>query len=188
MKTKSHNGEIKIPLSKLKMTLLLLGAVLFVALGLWLIFGSFESYSGSYSRYSYVKEPIFRIPVGLLSVVFFGLCAILIFLKLLDGKEGLIINEKGIFDNSGYFSIGLIIWSDIISIENIKQKDNNFILVRVKNPKTYINKARGFMHLKAMRANYKWYNSPIMISANSLQINNKELYTLLMNKMEEFKN
>lgn len=187
MKTEIYKEEVRIPLSKIKMILLFLGAVLFVALGLLLIFGSFEFHSGSYSRYSYVRQPFFRIPVGFLCVVFFGFGATLFFLKLFDGKEGLIINEKGIFDNSGYFSIGLIIWNDIVSIENIKQKNNNFILISVKNPEEYMKKAEGFIHLKGMRSNYRWYNSPIIISANFLQIKNKELYNLLMNKIEEFK-
>lgn len=187
MERKIQDGDIIIPLSKIKMVLLFLGALLFVVLGFWLIFGSFESHSGSYSRYSYVKEPAIRIPVGVLSIVFFGLIGIFVFIKLFDSKPGLIINEKGIIDNSSGISVGLVLWSEIeeiLIVENSKQK---FIMLVLNNPQNYLSKIKNRFKRKATELNYKMYGAPISISANTLQIKFKDLHSLLTKKIEEFK-
>jgi len=179
------NKEIHIKLSKIKMTLLFFGSIMIVALGLWLVFGSFESHSGSNSRYSFVKEPVFRFPAGLLCVVFCGIIAVIIFIKLFDRNPGLIINEKGIIDNSSGLSAGLVLWSEIQKIEIVTINNQKLIMFTLNNPYDYLNKVTNRMKRKAMEINYKWYGAPISISANSLQINFKDLYDLLSKKMEE---
>lgn len=123
-------------------------------LGLWLVFGSFESHSGPYSRYSYVKEPIFRFPAGLFCVFFCGIISVLIFIKLFDSKPGLIINEKGIIDNSSGLSAGLVLWFDIENLIVVKVNNQKFIMVILRNPQYYLNKITNRMKRKGMEINY----------------------------------
>lgn len=182
----SESQQLEIPLSRIKMTLLFLGALVFVILGLWLIFGFHESSLHSYSRYSYVKNPVFRFSIGI-CVIFFGLCAVNIFIKLLDKKPGLIINEKGIVDNSNFVGLDFIPWKDIKDIKKIKVNNGNFILVLLKNPSHYINSTTHWLKRKSLRTNFKYHNTPICMSANSLPINFDELYQLLVNNMKKFK-
>jgi hypothetical protein len=125
--------------------------------------------------------------VGLASVLFFGLVAITIFRKLSDKKPGLIINRQGIIDNSSGVSAGLILWTDIEDIKVSQAMNQKFLMFIVKNPQAYLNKVTNPLKRKGMEMNYRTYGSPISISANSLQINFDNLYSLLTEKLKVYK-
>jgi hypothetical protein len=183
----NKSGQIEIPLSKLKMILLFIGAFLLVALGLYLIiFVEPESINYS-SRHSWIMRPVPRFIAGLVCIIFFGFIGVTIFIKLFDRKPGIVINEKGIYDNSSGLSAGMISWSDIITINTVTVNKQKFLLIVVKNPKAYLKKTDNFLKYRAKKMNYKYYGTPICISANSLQIKFDELYKLLVEKMKEFK-
>jgi hypothetical protein len=57
----------------------------------------------------------------------------------------------------------------------------------VKNPQDYIDRETAPFKKKILAMNYKTYGSPISISANSLQTNFDKLYSLLTEKMKEYK-
>lgn len=176
--------QIEIPLSKVKMTLLFIGALGFVAIGLWFMISPPESHS---NRRILLSNPIFLFFIGAISVLFFGVCALFICKKLFDKKPGLIINEKGITDNSSALSLGLVLWVDIEGIKTVSANNQKFIILTLNNPQDYLGKVRNSLKAKSLKVNYKWYGSPICISANSLQINHQELHKLLLDKMAEFK-
>src|SRR5690606_33169976 len=106
------NENIEIPLSKNKIILLSLGALIFVILGFWLAIDP-ENFKVSVFRY---RSPELIRVVGFISIVFFGVCSFFIFKKVFDKKFGLIIDKNGITDNSNATSIGLVKWTDIIGI------------------------------------------------------------------------
>ncbi|MDR0467747.1 MAG: hypothetical protein LBG67_02725 [Campylobacteraceae bacterium] len=171
--------QIEIQLSKKKMFLTFLGAMVFVGLGLFMLIN--PSMSTKYNS-------TFVAIVGLFSVLFFGLAAIIIFRKLLDKKAGLIINQQGIIDNSSGVVAGLILWEDIEEVMVLNVSGQKFLMFIVKNPQEYIDKATSLFQRKMMKLNYRMYGSPISISANALQMNFDNLHKLLVEKMKECHN
>ncbi|MDB5121223.1 MAG: hypothetical protein JWN56_2441 [Sphingobacteriales bacterium] len=169
--------QIEIPLSKIKLTLMLFGSIAFVAGGIWMI-ASPNGFTTSYRTYN----PIWVFVVGLASVIFFGLCLIYIAKKLADGAPGLIINDQGINDNSSGVSAGLILWSDIKEIRMTEVVNQKFLMLIVFNPDQYISRQSSFIKRKAMEINYKSYGSPISISANGLKTSFDELFLLLQSE------
>jgi hypothetical protein len=179
--------QIEIPLSKVKMTMLLIGAITFFVIGLIFIICTPSEFGNTSGRYAYVKNPIFHVVVGSVLVLFFGFCAVFIFRKLFDTKPGLIINQKGFIDNSSGLSAELVLWSDIKEIKIITINNQKLIMFILNNPQDYLNKVTNKLKKKGMEINYKWYGAPISISANSLQTNYKELYRILLEKMQQYK-
>lgn len=179
------NEQIEIPLSKVKITLLFFGALAFVALGLGFMISPPEINHSN--RRAAFLNPVFLFFIGAISVLFFGFCAVFTFRKLLDKNPGIIINQKGFIDNSSGLSVGLVLWLDIQKIEIFTVNNQKFLMFILKNPQDYLNKATNKLKKKSMEINYKWYGSPICISANSLKTNTKDLHRLLTEKMKEYK-
>ncbi|PZP48296.1 MAG: hypothetical protein DI598_10150 [Pseudopedobacter saltans] len=172
---------IEIPLSKKKMTLSFLGALAFVVIGLWFIV------KPPYISNPLLGNPIVLFIIGLASVIFFGIIAIINIRKFFDKRAGLIIDKDGIWDNSSGVSAGLVAWSDIRQIKVTQIMSQRFIILIVDNPQTYIERVKNPLKRKTMDFNYKSYGSPISISANSLNTNFDKLYNLLMEKKRESK-
>ena len=175
------DNEIKIPLSKNKILLLFLGSLIFVVLGIWFL-NDPEKFAHSVYR---PRSAEFIKIIGIVSVAFFGICGIFAFKKLFDKKDGLIINENGITDNSSGTSIGLIKWTDIIGIGITQVYSQKFIMIEVSNPEYYIELNKNRIGKMAMKANYNKYGSPISISANSLKTDFAELKVLIENQYEK---
>ena len=174
-------GQIEIPLSKKKMILTLIGAIVFVGLGLWFLI------SPPKTNHWLFGNPTFIFIAGLASVLFFGLIAIVIAKKIPDNKAGLIINDEGIFDNSSGVSAGLVLWSDIKEIKVAQVMSQKFLMFIVNNPQDYIDRQTNALKKKGMQMNLKSYGSPISISANALTTNFDKLYELLQQKFKEKK-
>ena len=155
--------ETVIELSKSKLVLLTIGAIGFVlaALLLW----------------ETAKL------VAVLSIGFFGMCGIYGLIKLFDTKPGLIIGERGIFDNSSAIGGGLINWEDIEGFEIEQVNRAQFLLVFVNNPDIYLDRVNFFKRLW-MNMNKKIYGTPLCISATSLKCNFDELITILRNRLK----
>ncbi len=173
--------QIEIPISKNKLTLLLIVSLLFVAAGLWFVIKP-PTISNPV-----IGNPILILTVGVASILFFGLCAVFIAKKLPDKTPGLIINNQGVTDNSSAVAVGLIPWDDIKEITITNVANQKFLMLIVKNPDDYINRQTGFIKKKAMQMNYNSYGSPISISANGLKCNFDELFKTLQDKFNDVK-
>lgn len=178
MKTTEH---IEIPLSKGKLTKMLIGSIAFVALGLWFVI------SPPTIKNRIFINPILILVVGIASILFFGLCAVMIFRKLQDNKAGLIIDKVGITDNASGISAGSIPWNDIKEIKTLRVMNQKFLMILVYNPTDYIGRQTNVIKRKGAEMNYKNYGSPISISANSLKCNFDELRIILQNHLDKYK-
>ena len=102
--------------------------------------------------------------------------------QTISKKPGLIIDERGITDNSNITSVGLIAWSDISAVQEaaneFKQK---MIIVVVRNPEAYINKTNKMRESRQIQ--YKQFGSPIVISASNLEYDTKELISMLSRRI-----
>lgn len=173
--------QIEIPLSKTKMILTFLGSLVFVGLGLWFLTNPPKS------NHWLFGNPTIIFTIGLASIIFFGLIAVMIFRKFSDKKPGLTINRLGIIDNSSGVSAGLIPWADIQEIKVTQVMSQKFLMFIVKSPEEYLEKVTNPLKRNAMKMNYKTYGSPISISSNALQTNFGDLHKLLIEKMNEYK-
>ncbi|MDO6390003.1 STM3941 family protein [Pontibacter sp. BT731] len=170
--------KIEIPLSKTKMTLFLMGAIVFVVMGVF-----FAMEPARFISPVFRSEGLVRI-AGVASVLFFGLGAVYMLRKLFDKKVGLTICEAGITDNSSAVSVGLIEWQDITGVETLEIASNKILLVHTNNPEKYMARGTNIFSRKAMQANHRMYGTPLSITANSLQITYKELERLVCEELE----
>ena len=148
---------IEIALSKKKIFFMLMGALAFVAIGLWFVI------SPPTISNSYWGNPTKIAIAGYASIVFFGLCAFVLIKKLPDNKPGLIIDQTGLTDNSSGVSAGQILWTDIENISVIEIHSQKLIMLQVTNPQDYIDKQTSSFKRKMMQLNYKMYGTPLSI-------------------------
>ncbi len=171
-------NKIEIPLSKTKINLIILGSVMFVAAGLWMLFYMADQQT----RF----DPVFVKIVGIFAVLFFGATGILSFVKLFDGKPGLTIDENGIINNSSGVSNNLIEWNDVTGIRTEQVMSTKFVLIDVSKPEKYIERANKIKG-KMMMSNLKMYGTPLSIASTSLKCSFDELETLIKTEFDKHK-
>ncbi len=171
--------KIEIPLSKLKILILLVGSVIFVLLG---VVFSFSPHTFITSRFS---NPQLILIIGIIAALFFGLTTIFLIRKLFDRKAGLTFDQNGIIDNSSGTSVGRIHWVDIQGIDTLQIASTKFVLLITNQPEKYIARARNSLAKRAMKANYKIYGSPLCISSNALKIKFKDLHRLVVQEFQK---
>ena len=173
-------SKIDIPLSKTKMIFLILGCLLFVALGIFMLLNGEEMQTRKFS-------PVWIMGFGGLGVLFFGGICISVIKKMFDKSPGLCIDENGIWDNSSGVSVGHITWRDVLGIRKVSVSGTRFLLIDVHNPEKYINTAKGGIKKQAMKANNRKYGTPISISANGLSIKYNALEELIVEAFQKYR-
>ena len=181
--------QIIIPFSKIKLTLMFLGSLMFVVLGLIFII------SPTYLLRHEKPNSILLFSVGLTSVMFFGMTLIYLLGRIINNKPGLIITKNGIIDNSGGVSIGQIYWSEIkdISIYEIKIPSRliitkRLIKIKVKNPQKFINRQSNYINKKILSLNNRFFGSTISITTSIINIKLDDLYKLLTDNFNIYLN
>ena len=166
--------EIRIPLSRNKLYLLLAGSLLFLGIGIWFV-------TNPPGTNHVIRDPTIILIIGLIAILLSGVAAIVILGKLSGDKPGLVINSEGILDNSSGVSAGFISWKDITEIRTVNVIREKFLLIVVKNPEEYIHQQKGLVKRKAMDMNHRIYGSPISITVNTLAVNFDALHDLVQN-------
>ena len=171
-------GPIEIPLSKKKLLLMLAGSVGFILIGFRFIIDPPKISN------PYFGDPTLLLLLGIVSILFFGICAVYIARKLPDNKAGLIIDSSGLIDNSSGVSAGRILWSDIQDISVIEIHRQKLIMLQVKNPQDYIDRQKSRFKRKMMQMNFNMYGTPLSITSNSLKIEFNELINILHDQFQ----
>ncbi len=125
-----------------------------------------------------------------MGVVIFGVASVFLFIKLFGNKSGLVINKQGIIDNTNSSSVGLISWSEITKIYKKKVISIEILIIEIKNPEEYIQKANGLKKL-GLRQNLKSYGTPITLTSVGLKCSFNELERLILesyNQNKQMKN
>lgn len=159
--------RVVIPLSKVKLALMVAGAMLFVAGGIWL----FEI-ADTQRRYL----PIYVKSASILAIGFFGLCALYGLLKLFDGSPGLILDREGILDNSSGIAAGRVAWREIRDIQVVSIHSQRLLALSVSDPQKYLGRGNWLSRL-FVRMNFRRYGTPVFISAHGLKVTFKDLET-----------
>jgi len=173
--------KIEIPLSKRKISLLLVAAIGFIFFGVLFIIMP-ESFTSQICR-----SPVVIRITGFFGITFFGVISFFLIRKLFDNRVGLKIDQYGITDNTNGTSIGLIEWKDITGVKKIQVTSNKILMLQTNKPEKYIERATNLIAKQAMKANYKMYGSPISILAQSLKISFDELETLILHEFQKRK-
>lgn len=167
--------DIVIGLSKGKIILLTLGSFGFVALGFWLL-----DIASSQTRYNEFKVII----TAIASIAFFGMCGIYGLIKIFDNKPGIIINQRGILDNSSAVSGQLIKWENVLAIEDIDIQGTRILLIHVDNMEEVLAIATPWKRFW-MKLSIKWYGTPISLSSSSLKCSFDELKNIIEKQIEQ---
>jgi hypothetical protein len=162
--------EKVIELSKTKILLIVLGSLVFIAAGCWMVSLDVAQIE-SQRRFN---SPLLVYGIGWIGIVFFGFCWLYGINKLFDRKPGLIFSSIGITDNSSGVSAGLIPWNEIAGFSIYEIHRQKMLVVLLKNPDKYIEQGSVFKRT-LNRTNYKMSGSPVAITSNSLKINFEEL-------------
>ncbi|HVJ51042.1 MAG TPA: STM3941 family protein [Aliidongia sp.] len=173
--------EPVIPLSKTKILLAMIGSIAFVGVGAWM-FGM----SDVTAVHSLHRPPLYVHGVGLVSMIFAGLCGIIAARKFFDRRPGLHLTEAGLIDNSSGVSAGFVPWTDIIGIKLHKIAHTRFLVVEVAEPEKYI--ARGSAVRRWLnRKNFHRCGSPITISSTALAIDFDDLTRLFNHYLSKYR-
>jgi hypothetical protein len=177
MVIRKTDGQIEIPLSKLKLLILIAASIVFVILGFWILIYHPES--------AIFRSQLFNSVVSIIGILFFGIGGLVVLLKLRDDKPGITINNLGIDVNAGAASFGLIKWTDIQEVKAILYVNQDLLLILVNNPEFYIGRQNSSIKRKGMEMSLKYLGTPVTISANGLKCNFDELKTIIMSKFKE---
>ncbi|MCX8478160.1 MAG: hypothetical protein ORN56_00040 [Chitinophagales bacterium] len=147
----------------------ILGATVFVALGIWLFFFT------PATENLWIKNPLIVKAIGAAAVLFFGYAGFVLLKQLSNKNNGLILSKEGITDHSGAVNAGLIAWKDIKSVKQIEVSKTPFLILFVNNPDEYIERQQSKFQKKLLKMNLNTYGSPICISAVNLDISISKL-------------
>ncbi|WP_342333115.1 STM3941 family protein [Pedobacter sp. FW305-3-2-15-E-R2A2] len=172
---------IEIKINRLKVFSMLAVSIIFILAGTSLVWIEIVTPIGQN------KRPLFGFVMGIPIILFFGFSAFYQVKKILDRKPGLLVNDEGIFDNSGGISIGFIPWVDIVKIQKLSIGKQTFINVEVKNPLSYIDRQENILKRCWMKIHYKLYGSVIGITTNRLKCSQNELLRLLRARFYKLK-
>jgi hypothetical protein len=162
-------GEMTIEFSTKKWLLILVGSILFVVGGFWMLNEDEETI-----RMARHWDPASVHVVGGISVIFGGLGAVIAMWGLFRKKAALKFTEAGLIDNSTSVSAGLIPWSDIVGAEIYEVQRKPMLVIKVTDPDRYIETGSDLKRW-AKRANFNMCGSPVVISCSTLKIDFDEL-------------
>lgn len=158
------------------------GSLIFVLIGLWMLLTPGHVLDNGTILVTLLGVMSFRI-VGIVTIVFFGFCAVYIGRKMYDDRPGLIINDEGITDCSSGAAVGLVKWRNITGIRTTEIVGQKFISLDVNNADEIIADTQGAQR-KLVAANNKLYKSPVHIAATSLKCSFEELEKMIVVQLE----
>ena len=178
-------NEIIFKTSNQKILWLIIGALGFVLLGIFLLFfpfGQAKLVSGNApSSISWVGRG-----AGLAGIIFFGLCFLAGIYMLTSRKPGLIINDEGIIDHSSYVGVGLTKWENINRIEAINVCGTPLIFLYLNRPEEPLEKAPAWQKFWLKR-NLTMFGTPLSISATTLNCTFQQLLAAVTEKFNAIK-
>ncbi len=175
-----NSESIKIEANKTMLLLMLTGSIGFVTIGIWILSNTILNKQLETSLLLYF--------FGTICIIFFGIISISISNKLLSNKNGILIDKDGIHDFSSGVSAGLILWEDILGYTIQGVAKESFLFIKVKNPEFYINRKSNFISRIAMKANHKFYKTPIHIPARTIKCDLIELKKYIDHYYISYKN
>jgi hypothetical protein len=174
---KEPNLPIEIEINKTKSLFIILGSLAFVLGSMWI-------YSIADSQTDW--PPLVLKVVSITGLLFFGLGIILGVKKLIDKHPGLIIDEHGILNASGFGKPQFIPWETVTSFRLIEIERTKLIQVFINNAEEVLSRQNQWRQ-KMMRMSQSQYGTPISISCVTLKIDSGKLLQLLLERQSAVK-
>jgi hypothetical protein len=153
--------RLEIPLKRMKLLGHCLGALGFVALGVF-----------------FIREPgrhgLWAQLIGAVSVAFFGAVGAAILFRLMRPGPAILIDDDGILDDASGVSLGRIRWDQVGEIQEYRVNDQAFLGIRLKDLDVLIAQ-QPFWKRRLVRANLQMGAAAVNIPQASLGIKLSEL-------------
>jgi len=120
------------------------------------------------------RESVGTGAVGLVSVLFFGGCGILVICLILINRPLLIIDGNGIDERTSAISVGLIKWHEIAAVYEYRFGSQSFLGITPHDLNPILGRVNPVVRL-AIRANVGLGAAPINISASLLPVSLGEI-------------
>ena len=171
-----NDSVVHIPTSKLKVVLILLGCIGFVAAGIFMLY---------MARSEPIAIAIFAKVFGLLGIGFFGLCGFVISIMLFDTQPRITLDPIGIIVRSSGTAVERVAWEDIRRIDVTQVESQRFLTFQMKDPQRYLQRGKLWQR-QLNRLSYHFYGGPVHISAGTLKISFGELTDLVFQYHERY--
>lgn len=169
----NYPDNIQIPFSKKKIIIYILLA------GIFILISSFILINKNITVY---EKYVFILCLVMCSVIELALIS-----RLFDKRPGLIINRKGIIDNSTFTSLGFINWKSIKAIYYSKSFNQKVIHIELINTEEILKNQIIFIQLLA-RLNKQKFKTGIDLSSKLLNCSLSDLNRVLQNEYKRNKN
>lgn len=146
----------------------------------------YKSSDLSYYSVDYKKNGIVALLIGFLAIVLSVYMFYHSIKKIKQLEPGLVIDYYGIKISNVSIDKN-IKWKDIDAIFVQKIKRQKLIMISVKNPETYFDKAFSKADLMTMKFNYNYYGAPFGLN-NNLDIKFDDLLDLLQSSLIKYQN
>jgi hypothetical protein len=173
------DDRIVIPSSMAKIVLAMIGAIIILCAGVWLV---------SIGHGSVLSRIII-----IAGILFFGIAFIVAFYGIIRcmffGKTpGLIIDDSGITNTTVIGRPYFVPWEDIADIKIFNISGTKIIAIVVNNPDDYLLKHKNPIIRQFAVMNYNMTGSPVTISASSLKCKHNVLENILAEQLMKRKN
>jgi len=173
---------IEIPNSKLKVLLLLLGSLGFIALGIWVISHP-EMLQSSYRP----RPKLEIVLIGYLTTIFSGIGVIGCAYTLISNKPGFVIDDDGIRLANAFGRDRQISWFEIKSFDINSFNNVAFISIQLNDAEKYISEEKNAVYRSMMKLNIRQSGAPLNISTTAFKCDFNQLYDLLCSRLADFK-
>lgn len=156
---------LKIGRSRIKTFLLILCAISFVAIGVWMTVSS--------------DTDLYEKGMGVLCIFFFGAAIPLGIKKLVTNEIALLFTDESLSIEPYSSSKSVLPWNEIEGIEEVKIKGAKIILIKMRDPKYWIDMETKPMRKKMMQFNFNRFKTPFNITASGINISHIDLVQTL---------
>ncbi len=108
--------------------------------------------------------------------------------KVFNKKPGLVVDNDGIADGSLGVLFPKVSWAQVTEIGHLESNGDYFIKIVLKDPEKYMAAEPNPLKRKMLEMNYNTLRTPVNIAASRLKMDFQELYSLIQNKWEAFRN
>ncbi|MCU0351698.1 MAG: hypothetical protein MUF43_12870 [Flavobacterium sp.] len=118
--------------------------------------------------------------IGILGIILALIYLFPLFLKLFKNKAGLIVSEYGIINNTEYLNLGLIKWSDIVSVKTKTYGKGKYLLLELVNKEEYLKKVNNWVFKFYAKFNKIQYGTIVHITHSTIDCSFEDLERLIL--------
>ncbi len=177
--------ETVIELSKVKIVLLIVGALIFAAVGFRIATADSATVLREARYFAFSPNVIWFI--GIAGVVFASAGCLFGIYKFFDKRPGLVLRASGFVDNTSAVAAGFVPWSEVTAVQTFQVARQKMLVVMVADPQRYMRRGNSLSRA-AKRTNFNLCGSPIAISANTLKCDFSELQSVFDRYLHKYGN